>query len=208
MFALRSLKIKEAPTTYPKCISAGGNIFSLGAKIIGVIMGLGGAASVVTSIVSRDLFQLISGILALATAPAVGSFLGSAAKHGAKKRGRFCATFVTVFICFCLISAYKFSSSDPVLWNFAPRLIAIAVLLLSSYYISGFTYVEGKTIPALYSSLMGGFLGLSTMTESYGIGAHLIILALSLYSLLFAYGLICSCKESGENDFDSESTAE
>ena len=203
---LRPLKNMSAPETYPNSLIVGGRLLPLFAVGAGILMGLGGAVSVVLSLFNKNVFQLITGILAIISAPFMLSFIKGASGFGAKKRGRVCCSMITIFICFWLIATYKYNASDPVLWNFAPRLLAVSALLLAMYFISGFAFVTGKHMPTLFFSLFGAFLGLFTLTESYPIGDRLIMLALSLFVLSCSFGLICNISSSPLPAGDAEET--
>lgn len=189
---LRPLKNMSAPEAYPQSLLVPGRLLPFASIVVGVIMGLGGAICVVSSIFDLNVFQLITGILAIICAPFLVSFIKGASGFGAKKRGRLCCVVICVFICYWLIATYKYSASDPVVWSFAPRLLAVSALLLGIYFISGFAFVAGKHMLTLFFSLLGAFLGLFTLTDSYPWGDHLIMLALSLFMLLCSYGLICN----------------
>ncbi|MEA4895774.1 MAG: hypothetical protein VB064_11000, partial [Oscillospiraceae bacterium] len=73
-----------------------------------------------------------------------------------------------------LIASYKYSASDPVIWHFAPRLLTISSTVLAFYYIAGFVFNKPRPLASLYFSLLGTFLCLTVLADSYPLGEQLI----------------------------------
>lgn len=97
---------------------------------------------------------------------------------------------IVLYLCFLLIWEYKAYASDPVVWHFAVRILSTAAVLLAYYYVAGFSYYRIKPRNAVYFSLLGVALSVSTFADSAGVSMHMLTLGLALGLLVLCYMLI------------------
>ncbi|MBP8640864.1 MAG: hypothetical protein KBI01_08210 [Oscillospiraceae bacterium] len=172
---IRKLKDVHFTMKYPEVYSKSIPFASVVAIIIGVIMALGGALTLIRSVqTSKTVFDLVLGLITFICAAGMASFIGSASNPKKKGNGYFGAISIVFYLCFWLIAAYKFSAKDPVTWNFAPRLLAISATLLAFYFIAGFVFNKPRPLASLYLGLLGTFMCIITIADTYPLGEQFI----------------------------------
>ena len=181
---------------YPEVYSETVSFVTVAAYIIGAVIAVGGVLTVYRAVItSKTAFDLILGLFSLVCAAGMTSFILSIAKKEKKRSGLFGASVTVFFLCFWLIASYKYSAADPVIWHFAPRLLTISVLILAFYFIAGFVFNKPKPLASLYFSLLGTFMCLAVLADSYPLGEQLITVGFLAAMLLLSYSQICSAKD-------------
>ena len=184
---IRGMRSLSFPSKYPDVYSENIPFASIAAILIGAIMAVGGAATILRSVrSSQSAFDLILGLSTFVSAAGLAAFIMSAGKSEKKSNGHFGAVCSVFYICFWLIAAYKFSAAEPAIWSFAPKLLSLCAVLLAFYFIAGFVFNKPRPLSALYFSLLSVFLCIITLADLYPIGEKIItvgiILALTLLS--------------------------
>lgn len=204
---VRTLKNLPQPQDYPRAVVLEDNIFSIMGTVISLVLALGAALTLYhafslyvssppgTALRSSSIFYLILGILAVICAIAVFAFLHNGKSKESSIRGKLGSVIIVAFICFWLVSSYKSSYSDPVIWHFAIRLIAISVSLLAFYFIAGFVYAKPKPLSTLYFSLLGAFLCIVSLADNTFPGEQILFLAFAALQLLISYAMISRMTE-------------
>ncbi len=174
-FWVHHLKTIDFPSKYPDVYAKNIPFVNIAAGIIGAVMAIGGVLTLIRALkTSGTVFDLILGLFTLLCAAGITTFIISAGKPAKKNSGYFGAISIVFYLCFWLIAAYKFSAADPVIWHFAPKLLAISATVLAFYYIAGFVFNKPRPLASLYFGLLGTFLCIITLTDSYPIGEQLI----------------------------------
>ncbi len=208
-FWTRAYKNAGLPLSYPEAYACGQAFFRIAALIIAVVMGLGGILMLAYALKSsRSIFDLTLGLFAFVAAVSAYLFLADANTPGKKATGRATAAILVVFLCYWLIAAYKFSASDPVIWQFAPRLLAVSSTILAFYYIAGFGFGRPKPLAALFFSLLSSVLCIITLADAYPIGEQLIAAAFALFSLILAYAQVSRAGSAPESGSVEDSVSE
>lgn len=190
---VRKLKDIDFPLRYPEVYSKSVPFASIVAVFIGVIIAIGGVLTVLRSVQSsKTVFDLVLGLFSFVCAGGIASFIGSATKPEKKSQGVFGAISIVFYLCFWLIAAYKFSAKDPVTWDYAPRLLAIAATLLAFYFIAGFVFNKPRPIASLYLGLLSTFMCIITIADSYPIGEQFITVGLIASMALLSFSQISS----------------
>lgn len=196
---VRAQRGRAFPPSYPAVYAHGNRAIKPLSALAGFLLALGGLLTIVYALRSAataatgingsidytPVFDLILGLFALGCAVAASVFIGSAGNPKPVK-GYGASAFVVLFLCFWLIAAYKYSANDPVVWNFAIRLVTISSAVLSFYYAAGFVYQKPHPLAALYFALLTVVLCTVTLADAYPLGEQLIVFAFLLYSLLLA----------------------
>ena len=188
---VRRLKDINFPTRYPEVYSKTAPFVSIAAVLIGIIIALGGVLTVLRSVqTSKTVFDLVLGLFSFVCAAGMASFIGSASKPEKNSQGFFGAISIVFYLCFWLIAAYKFSAKDPVTWDYAPRLLAIAATLLAFYFIAGFVFNKPRPLASLYLGLLSTFMCIITIADSYPIGEQFITIGFICSMALLSFSQI------------------
>ncbi len=188
---IRSFKKYSFPLKYPDAFSRGLSLYSIAAMVIGAVMALGGVLTVIRSLGSSGtVFDLVLGLFSFICALGASSFVISANKPNKKTGGTIQSAAIILFLCYWLIAAYKFSASDPVIWHFAPRLLAVSSTILAFYYIAGFVFNSPKPLLSLFFCQLGAFLCIITLADSYPLGEQLITLAFAALMMLLSFAQV------------------
>jgi len=197
---VRSLKKYIFPASYPEVFSRSTSVYTIFAIVIGIVMAVGGLMTIVNAMSvksSYSVFELMLGFFSLLCAICVSAFVLNANKPEKRSSGTLSSTIIVVFLCFWLIAAYKYSASDPVIWHFAPRLLAISATILAFYFIAGFVFGKPKALYSLFFSLLGAFLCILTLADSYPKGEQLIVIAFAAEMLLLSFAQLSNMSENG-----------
>lgn len=89
-----------------------------------------------------------------------------------------CAFMTVPIVMFCvwLIACYKVNSSNPTIWAFAIEVITICICILAFYYNAGFAFGKPSPYKALYISMLGAFMCITTLADTRYFGMQLIYL--------------------------------
>ncbi|MFB0921546.1 MAG: hypothetical protein QMB62_11820, partial [Oscillospiraceae bacterium] len=182
-------------SNYPEVYSAAPPFTKVAAYIIGALIAVGGILTVYRSVInSKTAFDLILGLFSFVCAAGMITFLLSAGKPEKKSSGSFGAAATVFFLCFWLIASYKYSAADPVIWHFAPRLLSISATILAFYFIAGFVFNKPKPLASLYFSLLGTFMCLTVLSDSYPIGEQLITVGFLAAMILLSFVQVSGAK--------------
>ena len=107
-----------------------------------------------------------------------------------------CCTVPVLMLCFWLIVLYKDNASNPVIWSFCMRLLAIAASTIGWYYVAGFAYGKPKRARALFFCQLAPFLSILVMAESQRFAERLMLLCPAL--LLLAIGARIAREQTAE----------
>ena len=175
---IRRLKAVDFPAKYPDVYSKSIPFVTIAAVLIGAVMAIGGVLTLVRAVkTSGTVFDLILGIFTFLCAAGLTTLIISAGKPAKANSGYWGAISIVFYLCFWLIAAYKFSAADPVIWHFAPRLLAISATVLAFYFIVGFVFNKPRPLASLYFGLLSTFLCIITLADAYPIGEQLITFA-------------------------------
>lgn len=192
---IRGMKDLRFPPKYPDVYSENLHFSSISAVLIGAIMAVGGAATILRSVgTSQSAFDLILGLTTFVSAAGLAAFIISSGKSEKKSGGQFGAVCNVFYICFWLIAAYKFSAAEPAIWAFAPKLLSLSAVLLAFYFIAGFVFNKPRPLSALYFSLLGTFLCIITLADLYPIGEKIITVGIILALTLLSFSQISGAR--------------
>ncbi len=97
-----------------------------------------------------------------------------------------CCTVPVLFLCFWMIVTYKENASNPVVWSFCTRILAIAANALGWFYLAGLAYGKPKSAALFFFCQLAPFLSILSLADSVSLGSKLALLCPSL--LLLAVG--------------------
>ena len=190
---IRHLKSVDFPAKYPNVYSKSIPFVTIAAGLIGAVMAIGGVLTLVRAVkTSGTVFDLVLGLFTLLCAAGITTFIISTSKPEKKNSGYFGAISIVFYLCYWLIAAYKFSAADPVIWHFAPRLLAISATVLAFYFIAGFVFNKPRPLASLYFGMLGTFMCIITLADAYPIGEQLIAFGFVASMTLLSFSQINS----------------
>ncbi|MBS7402669.1 MAG: hypothetical protein KIG37_03920 [Oscillospiraceae bacterium] len=193
------LKPMSFPLEYSEALFTATPLFNIICVAAAVIMALGGVLTLINSVTPPySIFELITGLFAIVAAFCLVAVLRSTKRDHAEARGASAALVFDLFMCFWLIASYKSFASDPVIWNFAPRLLAICAGVLAFYYIAGYPYKKPKPLPTLFFSNLSAFLFIITFADNYSFGTQLLSFSCAAALCLFSVIIVSNAKLPAE----------
>ena len=111
-------------------------------------------------------------------------------------------------ICFSvwMVSAYREYAVNPVVWSYAPLILAISVMLFASYQMAGYLFYRARPVVAIYSGCLAPVFGLSILMDTAAGAARLVLGSWSVGLLALAGLLILNLSENapaedGDNEY-------
>ncbi len=218
---LRPLQKLETAGNYPDAFRGGPAICSVSAIASAALIVTGGILAAAASArtisggtfsrtASPYIFDLVEAGFAIIAAACIFFILRGVNSAGKVKGGILAVP--TLYLCMRLIGEYKVCASDPVIWHFAIRILAVCAMLLAFYYLTGFAFGKAKPIRALYFSLLAVVLCVTTFADSISLAYHLTSAGISLALLTFSLLLVGNMTPMGaaavtENDTAAETDA-
>lgn len=107
----------------------------------------------------------------------------------AKNRG---AEFIVLvlFTCLWLVSSYKTNSENPVIWQFAIEILAIAALIMAWYGLAAYCYGRAKPETALLFIQLGAFLSITTLSDTRTAPLQLLFAAQAALMLMWEFVIV------------------
>ncbi|MCD7846246.1 MAG: hypothetical protein LUG57_10450 [Oscillospiraceae bacterium] len=113
---------------------------------------------------------------------------GGGSKEKAQWSRRIGSGLLILFGAIWLISAYREAATDPVLWRFAPEILAICAVLMAFYYMAGYYFDSPRPMYTLFFCELGAFLSVMPAIDDMPMGEALRFGAVAL--LLFVWGFV------------------
>lgn len=178
-FLVKKLKSNnyDVPTDIFSVFYGTSILYPISFYAVALVTGLGGIITMFA--VSEDSFATVYRVIALL---AVLSGLGfpvicsSRRKHYAPPVISAFMTVPIVMFCVWLIACYKVNSSNPTIWAFAIEIITICICILAFFYNAGFAFGKPAPYKALYLSMLGAFMCITTIADTRYFGMQLIYL--------------------------------
>lgn len=192
IFMVRSFKKYEFPTEFTAAMTYEKRSIDISTYALGAAMALGGLIEAITSFRSepRSMFGLITGILAMISAICFIVFIRSVRSEKAAPKARSAAVVIVLVLCFWLIATYKVFSSDPVIWHFAPRLLAVSAAIVAFYYIAGYPFNKPRPLLSVFFCQLAAFLLITTLADPFELGEQLIAASTAGFLLLMSYNIL------------------
>ena len=151
-------------------------MFSAGAATSPLLQRVFGAAAILAGVCLPALPARVSGAVSL-------------------RSRRMASIFLTLFFSLWLITSYLTNAQDPVLWNYAPEILAIAASTLALYYTSALLHGRPGRNAALVTTAFGVFLNFCTLPDTRSRGMTLLFAATAVALLLVEYLLLSNLRE-------------
>lgn len=144
--------------------------------------------------------QRLFGAFGILAALSMPFLFGRKNGSGAGSLGRAASVVITLFYCYWLVYSYKLHSEDPVIWNFAPEILAIAAGAVAFYYIATYFFSAGRGGRALIAVELGVYLSVTTLFDSRSTAMSVLLIVTAALLLLLEYLLIANLSETHRED--------
>jgi hypothetical protein len=188
LFQVRKLRRFNAPTEPTAAFYSRNPPFPLLMLVSGILA----AAGAVLMFRQGDLLIKILALLGLLAAACL-AFYPEAKSRG--DLGCLLAAVPVLFFCFWLIVSYKENADDPVLWDYAIEILAIASSALAFYYMAGYHFYRAKPMRSVYFILLAAFFCTMTLADRRGLGASLMFSAAALSFFTLGWILIRNLRQ-------------
>ena len=148
----------------------------------------------------QPMLQRIFGAFGIVAALSIPFLFGKREGRNAGPMGRSAALVITLFFCFWLVYDYKCISRDPIMWNYAVEILAIAASTVALYLVTQFFYGLGKSRPALILLQLGVFLNMTALFEERETALNLMHGGAAALQLLLEYLLISNLWEKRDEE--------
>ena len=112
--------------------------------------------------------------------------------------GRLASAVLALFFCLWLVFCYVLNEQNPVLWAYAPEILAITASTLAFYYICCWHYGAAKPNAALLFVQAGAFLNLSILPDSRALSAKAMFAATAALLLMLEVLMVSNLREPVE----------
>lgn len=197
LFLAGRLRRYHAPTEPSAAFNTGKQPF----QILMLVCGVLAAAGAVLMFRQGDLLTKILALLGLFAAVCLAFYLE------AKSRGELgclIAAVPVLFFCFWLIVSYKENADDPVLWDYAMEILAIASSALAHYYLAGYLFYRAKPVRTVYFILLAAFFCTVTLVDRRGLGEAMIFAASALSFYVLGWVLIRNFRQKERAGQDAD----
>ena len=106
--------------------------------------------------------------------------------------------YLVLFYCLWLIYSYKVHSEDPVLWSYAPEILAVCASVGAFYYIAAYFYGRAKSDAALFTVQLAAFLNICTIFDERAFWLNVMFGVTAALMLMLEFILIANMRESSE----------
>ncbi len=119
-------------------------------------------------------------------------------KNAFQEGGSSMATVIipVAFACFWLVTAYRLVSENPILWSYAPRILAIIAILLGFYYIAAYTFRKAKPARCIFFLQCAAYFGIFTLMDKLSVAETFMFIGCSAASLIFQYVIVNNAEKA------------
>ena len=185
------LRQYDCPSAAEEALSGHTFLFTVFGVLIAAMLAVSGAIQLLQSGSAEwPMVHRLCGICTLAAA--VGVLLLITGASNAEKGGarRFGSAVLVVFGCLWLITIYKDSAADPVLWTFAIEILAVCSSLIAFYYLAGYQYGEPKPLAAIFFCNFGAFLCIISAIDEHTLAESICYASVALLLLMWGFVLV------------------
>ena len=140
------------------------------------------------------LLTRLLGLVGLAASVSLFGLIHRLSRGKADAAACLCGAVLILFDCFWLIVSYKEHASDPVIWAYAPEVLAIAASTLGFYFVAGYAFGRPKPFAALLWSGLAFFTCLVSAPDDRPASETLMLLAPACALLLCAWLILANTR--------------
>ena len=139
--------------------------------------------------------QRLLGAFGILGALSLPFLFGKKGSSGAGRIGRAAAIVLTLFYCYWLVFSYKLRSEDPVLWNYALEILAVAAAAAALYFIATYFYGVGHCSRALIAIELGVYFNIVPIFDGRSTALNVLMGVTAVLLMLLEYLLIANMSE-------------
>ena len=94
------------------------------------------------------------------------------------------------FACFWLVTAYRLEAENPILWSYAPHIIAIIAVLLGFYYIAAYSFSNAMPARCIFFLQCAAYFGIFTLMDQLSAAETFMFIGCAAASIIFQYVII------------------
>ncbi len=102
--------------------------------------------------------------------------------------------------CFWLIVSYREDANVPVVWRYAPEILALAASLMAFYYIAGFAFGRAKPYSAIFFSGFGACMCIAALPDERLTALQIMLVAMAAMQLFLLWSIVSNLRTSEELD--------
>lgn len=106
------------------------------------------------------------------------------------------AVVLTLFCCYWLVFDYRLNAENPVMWAYAPELLATIATTLAIYHIAAYFHGRAKPRPTLITVLAAVFFDISVVFDARALWLTGLYAVSALMLLIIEFLLLSNLKES------------
>lgn len=96
-----------------------------------------------------------------------------------------------------LITEYKSAATDPVIWRFAPEILAVCASLMTYYYVAGYFYTVPAPRASVFFCFMAAFLCVVSAVDEHPLAETISYIAAAAQFFAWGYRLVWNLKPAG-----------
>lgn len=186
----RSLRKCAAPTEPEEA-------FAEVPKLIYIVLGMAAFAAAVGSVLyfllNTSVPMRAAGLMALLSVPALLLYPLLPRWGGL---GAYMSLLPVFAFSLWLVVAYREYAVNPVLWSYAPTILAVAAVLFGSYQMAGYLFYRARPMVAIFSGCLAPIFGLGILTDADAGSGRMVLGAWSVGLLALAGVLILNLSEA------------
>lgn len=102
---------------------------------------------------------------------------------------------ISLFCCLWLITSYKFTAEDPVVWAFVIEILAVCAVIMAWYELAAYSYGRAKPDAALFFVMLAAVLCITTLSDSRSFAWQLLFFSQTAMLLMHEYLMIENMKD-------------
>lgn len=114
--------------------------------------------------------------------------------------GKVATMYASGFCCFWLVFSYKMNAQNPVVWEFAPEIIALCVAAIAYYYVCSYYFIRARVNRAMFAVMFSAYTSLLTIFDSRSLSEGVLFAANAAMMLLLEFVLVENMAEDLTKD--------
>ena len=141
------------------------------------------------------LWQRLFGAFGILAAVSFPFLFGRKGGSGAGGVGRGASVLITLFSCYWMVFTYKMESQDPIIWNYALEILAVAAATVAFYEVAAFFFGKGHVRRTLIAAALGIYFCVTALFEARSTVINVMLGVTAALLLVLEFLLIANMSE-------------